>query len=826
MPYTHVDRRDALRRLGRAVTVFALAAAALVGLGSITVAGSTVAGGGASVTQGADPAPAAASDGRVLVLGFDGADWRTTERMMDAGELPNLAKLRGMGTAGPLVSTDPAESAAGWAAINTGANPVKNGVPSFIKRRVTAGGAIMPDFAHVEPIDRDVEDMQTDGAAGVLGGGSSQSVLFGAIVLVAAFLLFKLGIKANAVLSIALAILLGGATAYATRSAGASLPEVIPGVVVNKVRMDGFWVEAARAGHPSVALQAPLAFDRPGAEGARTLYGLGLPDVRSSLNGDWYIYTTDSLATGRPPKGDTRSSSSGTGFIYRVDFKTPEGGGDKAIESSLFGPVDFVEKDRIRRRLDELETEMAEVDDYKTSRALAEEQDDLTKIYAEMGGVPSLAAKEYKHRVTAPLRVVPSGEGAFDVTLGSQTQTLTSGAWSDFYQVEFELSPLVSVHAVTRARVLKDEPFELYVDTLQYDPAKPSFWQPSSSPIGFSADVAQGVGSTFETLGWGCMTNQLKDELLDPEVFLEDVEFTMTFRRKIMERMLEDDDWRILYSVFSTTDRVQHMMYRYHDPEHPKYDAEDASQKVTFFGEEIELRDAIPAIYRQMDSIVGEAMGAMKDGDTLLLCADHGFTSFRRGMHVNNWLEQEGFIVLKDEIGSTGAGFGAIDWSKTRAYSLGLGMVYLNLEGREPEGIVTMDEARGVLEEIRARFLAAEDEGRKAGSSATIVQDVYKGPTEWGALDYPCADLMLGFAEYYRVSWSTVGGGMPLTRNDDGVIVPKPVYTNNTNPWSGDHASNDPNVVTGIFFCSDKVTSEDGKFSVMDIAPTVLSRVG
>ena len=152
-------------------------------------------------------------------------------------------------------------------------------------------------------------------------------------------------------------------------------------------------------------------------------------------------------------------------------------------------------------------------------------------------------------------------------------------------------------------------------------------------------------------------------------------------------------------------------------------------------------------------------------------------------------------------------------------------MVFLNLEGREPQGIVTKDEARGVMEAIQSRFLAAEDEGRKAGSSATIIQDVYTGPEEWGTLQYRCADVMLGFAEYYRVSWSTVGGTLPLKKDGDK-IVPKPIYSDNTNPWSGDHASNDPNLVTGIFFCSRKVSSADGKFSVMDIAPTVLSRLG
>ena len=129
------------------------------------------------------------------------------------------------------------------------------------------------------------------------------------------------------------------------------------------------------------------------------------------------------------------------------------------------------------------------------------------------------------------------------------------------------------------------------------------------------------------------------------------------------------------------------------------------------------------------------------------------------------------------------------------------------------------------LEEIRDRFLAARDEGRVVGTRATIIPDAYQGDYEWGSADYPCADLMLGFAEYYRVSWNSVGGDLPLT-TVDGKVVPKPVYSSNKNPWSGDHASNDPNVVSGIFFCNRKVESVDGTFSVMDIAPTVLDRVG
>ena len=112
----------------------------LFGAALLTLAAVAAPAAAGSVSDPGSGSTAAADDGRVLVLGFDGADWRTTETMMDRGELPNMAKLRAMGSAGPLVSTDPAESAAGWAAINTGANPLKNGVPSFIKRTISDSG--------------------------------------------------------------------------------------------------------------------------------------------------------------------------------------------------------------------------------------------------------------------------------------------------------------------------------------------------------------------------------------------------------------------------------------------------------------------------------------------------------------------------------------------------------------------------------------------------------------------------------------------------------------------------------------------------------------
>ena len=787
-----------------------------------------------------------AGEGRVLVVGFDGADWRKTKELMESGDLPNLAKLAGMGTAGPLISTEPAESAAGWAAINTGANPVKNGVPSFFKRHLL-NGAPVPGLGHVRQETVQSSDIEMDGAAGAIEriGGGSGHIYLGLGIFFLSTLILRFALKAHALLSVLLGAGLGVAAALGTQQAESRLLMQFPNVVKNMVRLDGFWVEAARAGQKSVALQAPMALDRPGAEGARTLYGLGNPDTRAALNGDWFIYSTDTLNAGREPEGDSRTSDSGTGTIFRVDFAEPKGvegaSGAPAIDAKIYGPVNLGKMAQAQARFDEL---VAMLDDKSSPRGWSEgqvihsEKDELERTLAEMGMPPKgsrIKSKVYKHRSTVPLRVVAvegADEPSWEVTIGEESQTITADTWSEFYSVRFEMGAMLSVHAVTRVRVMATDPyFELYVDTLQIDPRNPAPWQPVSSPMGFSSELADMVGRPYETLGWGCMTNQIKDSMVDPAMFLEDVEFTMTWRRKLLQRMLEQSDWRVLYSVFSVTDRVQHMMYRFYDPGHPNYDAKMAAKKVTFFGEEITLAEAIPAVYRQMDAIVGEVMAALAPEDTLMLCADHGFTSFRRGLHVNNWLESEGFIVLKEDLGSTndGKGFQCVDWEKTRAYSLGLGMVFLNLKGREGQGIVDPADAQGVMEEICERFLALRDEGTPVGSSATIIRDIYQGPDAWGSTENACADVMLGFGEYYRVSWSSTTGKLPLRAEGEGQdkkYVPAGMYSDNKNAWSGDHASNDPRLVTGIFFCNKKVSSEDGEFSVMDIAPTVLERVG
>lgn len=786
---------------------------------------------GGALAQPASAAGQEAPDGRVMVVGFDGADWRMVARMMGEGKLPNMAALAERGAAGPLVSTHPAESAAGWVAINTGANPAKNGVPSFVVRNLTGDG-VVPGRGDVDATIRTIDTAEDDGAPASFLRSLHPALVAAALGLLAALvlrLLFRAGWAVAVVIGAGLGVA-GYFAADRTAARRAGRPDRIPFHVVNKVELDGFWTLATAAGAPALSLQAPMAFGRPGAPGERTLFGLGIPDVRGAFNGDWFVYTDNPNAAGRTPLG-AGYQGSGTGTQFRVDFEGVPGGTTESFSSFLYGPINFLEASELLQRFEEIDAIFKDKErfDRLPSQRVVELGDERREVVAELAErrlFGTLQDRIHNHRMALPLRVQrPTGGGDLTVTIGEESQTVREGEWSDFFSLEFAMSPSYSVHAITRVRQVRAEPFELYVDTLQFDPRQPSEDQPVSVPPGFAPGMAEAIGEPFETLGWGCMTNQVKDLAVPLPLFLEDVEFTMGLRRRLFSKALEDDRWRVLYAVFASIDRVQHLMMHLTDPEHPRYDPEAAAQTIELFGETVAMGEVIELMYRQVDEVVGEAMAAARGDDLLLLCADHGFTSYRRGMHVNSWLLREGFLALKSS-GPGGAGLADIDWSRTRAYSLGFGMVFLNLEGREPQGIVKPDEADEILATIRARFLTARDGETLVGAAAVPTKDLYTGAEPWGTAAYRCADLMLEFTEFYRVSWESVTGRMPGVVESDGTFAAGDLFADNQAPWTGDHVSNDPSLVTGIFFSNRPVTGSPGSYSVFQIAPTVLAYLG
>jgi predicted AlkP superfamily phosphohydrolase/phosphomutase len=201
-------------------------------------------------------------------------------------------------------------------------------------------------------------------------------------------------------------------------------------------------------------------------------------------------------------------------------------------------------------------------------------------------------------------------------------------------------------------------------------------------------------------------------------------------------------------------------------------------------------------------------MEKIDDQTTLMVLSDHGFKPFRRAVELNRWLQQNGFLTEKTDA-KTPDLLQRVDWSKTQAYAVGFGGIYLNMAGREANGIVPKQEAARLKQAIIARLKQLRDPVRAGAPISEVYdrEDAYKGPY---VEDAP--DLVVGFAPGYRVAWETVTGGFG-----------EQVISDNTRPWSGDHNMNPPEV-PGMLFCNHPVAVENPH--ITDIAPTVLDLFG
>jgi predicted AlkP superfamily phosphohydrolase/phosphomutase len=243
------------------------------------------------------------------------------------------------------------------------------------------------------------------------------------------------------------------------------------------------------------------------------------------------------------------------------------------------------------------------------------------------------------------------------------------------------------------------------------------------------------------------------------------------------------------------------MFWRYNDSQHPLY--EENSRE--------EYKEMIENWYQKMDDILGSVMKRIDKEDIIIVLSDHGFDTFRRAVHINSWLRRNGYLELKDPSVDSGAELLAdIDWSKTRAYSISFGAIYINQQGRERNGIVKPGRDKELLkEEISQKLKGWRDEKY----NKPIVNDVY--PREaifWGDHADSPPDLYIGFNIGYRASWQTALGAVPSDLMED-----------NLKKWSGDHLF-DPNLMPGVIFSNKEIKKE--KPSIYDITPTILKIIG
>ena len=222
------------------------------------------------------------------------------------------------------------------------------------------------------------------------------------------------------------------------------------------------------------------------------------------------------------------------------------------------------------------------------------------------------------------------------------------------------------------------------------------------------------------------------------------------------------------------------------------------------------------------DTLVGRFLQKTKDGrTTVLVVSDHGFSSFRKAVNINTWLVRNGYMTLSrtdpvrdrnlEDLFGRGTFWPNVDWSKTRAYALALGQIYVNLKGREREGIVAPGtEYEALRKELIQKFGALKDPdtGDPVVHHVYAREEIYRGPYFREA-----PDLVVGFERGYRVSWQTSLGG-----------IPSRVFEPNERRWSADHCSVDPSQVPGVLFASRPLEKKDAR--IIDLAPTVLRRLG
>jgi predicted AlkP superfamily phosphohydrolase/phosphomutase len=391
-------------------------------------------------------------------------------------------------------------------------------------------------------------------------------------------------------------------------------------------------------------------------------------------------------------------------------------------------------------------------------------------------------------------------ESVAKFTVQDHEFVLREGEWSDWIPVEFQLIPFFgNVKGICRFYLKQVHPrFQLYVSPININPADPAL--PISTPSSYSRLLTDEVGE-FHTQGIAEDTKALSDGVLDDTEYLQQARTVLAEHRRIFDQEFAKFNQGVFFFYFSSLDLNSHMFWRLMDPQHAEYDATLADQNGS----------AIADFYQQIDQVLGEVLPRLDDRTTLLVLSDHGFAPYYRSFNLNTWLLNNGYIKLKSGAASDSSEpLANVDWTETRAYGLGLNGLYVNLRGRESNGIVDPGtQADSLTAELRAKLLSVRDPKSKQPviTRVDLASEAYQGPY---ARSGP--DMLVGYNRGYRAGWQTILGSFPAEELED-----------NSNAWSGDHCM-DYTLVPGVLLSNRKIAANAP--ALTDIAPTVLAEFG
>jgi len=361
---------------------------------------------------------------------------------------------------------------------------------------------------------------------------------------------------------------------------------------------------------------------------------------------------------------------------------------------------------------------------------------------------------------------------------------LRQGEWSPWIRVRFPVIPVLkSAAGMFRiyARKLNPE-FQIYISPVNIDPAEPEM--PISVPASFSRELAEAAGP-FYTQGISEDTAALRAGVLSRDEYRAQTAEVAREHFALLHSALDRMTGGVLFFHFLGVDQDSHMLWGAHETE-------------------------LLEMYRRVDTEVGRVLARAGDA-TVLVISDHGFSTFDRAVNLNTWLWREGFLTLDDPANASEQEmFPHVDWSRTKAYALGLNAVYVNLRGREKNGIVQPGaEADQVVDEIARRLSDLRDprDGRQLAADVYKAREVYRGEAVASA-----PDIIVGWAAGFRASWQTALGA-----------VPKELIEDNKDEWRGDHCIS-ARLVPGTFLSTRKSRVPDPRLE--DLTSTLLAQFG
>lgn len=420
------------------------------------------------------------------------------------------------------------------------------------------------------------------------------------------------------------------------------------------------------------------------------------------------------------------------------------------------------------------------------------------QINAYLPGPPGPAGREpVDYQTLLSIRVFDQQQ-KIEVRNGSEKIVVPLHKESDWLRIEYRIGWFTKVRGLCKLRLESLAPhFRLYVSPIHLDPERPAM--PISHPLYFSMYLAK-LHDSFGTLGLAEDTWGLNSGVVGEDAFLEQAWAIHDERERMMFDSLRRMQRGLTVCVFDGPDRIQHMFWRHDVPDHPANSGRDT----------LKHRTVIDDMYVRMDELIGRVQKEVKADDYLFVISDHGFCDFSRGVNLNAWLRDNGYLTISESAGEAGEYFEGVDWSRTKAYAFGLTGIYINQSGREAKGIVSPAEAAALRQELISRLSGLQDPDRKC-CAVHKVHDChreYSGPYVTNG-----PDVIVGYEKGYRASWENAVGRC------DG-----PVFRDNNRPWSGDHCV-DPSLVPGMLLCNHKLAPNLNP-SIVDFAPTILTLFG